>query len=402
MAIRAAGLLLGVALACNQPQRADGALRTLSALVDAARAGNPDGAASVALRGQPIFWLSSPYSAGTVTQEPDRDGLMVEPAFADARPAAFVTTEIWDEFPRVWAQPLYTLVTGFDALGGPEPLASALPIFGVGTGSRFYSPFWRVFYVTVPEGFTADTLRSAEQVIASGLPLTPGPLRLATLGPREIEVAHPPGHDPVHPFSGDVLKPRLAQQGWAEGQLVFFVDFGPDRFRVNDANSVVQEVALFRLALLAPGGTPRDLGLPPVVGTGPFRAPRAADAPNGFPRFGALRHVFYAVITPAPGSPVPGVFISASRPELRQAMIAQLGSVLVPQPSLAAEQLAEREQYTLRVALDGSCITQTSFPDACVWLDTQQAIEGNLPVSAFTDTNRFTAGGLVLFDGATP
>src|SRR5437868_605286 len=113
-------LLLGVA--CTQPQRPAGELRTLAALVEAARAGDPDGASSVALRGQPLKWLSSPYNSGAQPQEPDRDGLVVQPAFADARPAAFVTSEIWDGFPRVWAQPIYILVTGFDAQQGPQKL----------------------------------------------------------------------------------------------------------------------------------------------------------------------------------------------------------------------------------------------------------------------------------------
>ena len=79
----------------------------------------------------------------------DRDGLVVQPAYADARPAAFVTSEIWDGFPRVWAQPIYILVTGFDAQQGPRRLPGAFPIFGLGPASRFYSPFWQTYYVTV-------------------------------------------------------------------------------------------------------------------------------------------------------------------------------------------------------------------------------------------------------------
>ena len=139
----------------------------------------------------------------------------------------------------------------------------------------------------------------------------------------------------MHPFTLDVLQPRLPMQAWADGQLVWAVDFGADRFRVND-NFVVQEVALFRLALLGSDGQPKPLDVPPVVGTGPLRTPRAADAPNGFPRFGALRHEYYAVVTAAAGGFTPGVFVSASRPALREQLIAQLGAALVPVPSGAA------------------------------------------------------------------
>ena len=393
--------LLGAVFACNQPQRNQGALATLAGLVDGARRGDPDGLAAVATRGATIAFLSSPYRAGNAIQGADRDGLLVQPAFADGRPAGIVTTEIYDGYPRVWAQPLYLFVSGFDPAGGPVKLAVA-PVFGVAPTSRFYSPYWQTFYVTVPAGFDPEPLRSAASVLSSGLALTPGPLRLCSIGPRELEIAHPAGSQPVHPFTGDPVAQRLAQQAWAEDELVWFLDFGLDRFRVADLTNVVQEVALFRFALLAADGTPRVLALPPTVGTGPFRAPRAADAPGGLPRFGALRHEYVATITPRAGQPRPGVFVSASLPALRAQVIKDLGPAFVPAPSGPAELLPERFQYTLRVALDGSCFGLTDFPNSCLWLDTQQAIEGNLPVTAFTDTRRFSAGALVQFDGVAP
>src|SRR5260370_25980633 len=88
-----AALLLG-AFACTEPLRPAGELRTMSDLVDAARAGNPDGTAAVVLRGQPLTFLSSPYDAGTQTQDAGLDRLTVIPAFNTARPAAFVSTAI--------------------------------------------------------------------------------------------------------------------------------------------------------------------------------------------------------------------------------------------------------------------------------------------------------------------
>jgi hypothetical protein len=395
-------LLFGAGIACMEPQRPEGSLRTLPELIDEARAGDADASAIVALRGQPLKWLSSPYGAGTSTQESDRDGLVVEPAYADAHPAAIVTTEIWDGFPRVWAQPLYVPVTGFDAQGGPQRVPGSFSIFGVGSGSRFYSPFWQVMYVTVPAGFPADGLRSATDVLSSRFPITTGELRFCPQATRESEVSHPVGTQPVHPFTGDVLQSRLASQAWSDGALTWYIDFGPDKFRVNDANNVVNEVALFRFALQATDGSFRMLDLPAVVGTGPFRAPRAADAPDGIPRFGALRPEYVASLTPLPGGPTPGIFVSASHPELRELVTGKLGSAYVPQPSTAAENLPEREQYTLRVALDGSCFSLTDFPNACTWLDSQASVEANLPVSAFTDTKRFTAGAFVFFDGVAP
>jgi hypothetical protein len=401
MKVRVAAVAVLAISACSSPPRPAGELRTMSDLVEAARANDAEASAAVTLRGQKLRWLSEPFAASSQIQESDRDGLVVQPAFADARPAAFVTTEIWDGFPRVWAQPLYVPVSGFDPIDGPLPAPDTSWIFAFGAGSRFYSPYWQTWYVTVPAGFPVERLRSAEAVLASGLTLTAGPLRYAAIGPREVEVAHPQDQTPVHPFTGDGLTARLPAQAWADGQLTWFLDFGADRFRVNDS-MVVQEVALFRFALLGADGVPRALDVPPVVATGPFRTPRAADAPNGFPRFGALRHEYLVTLTPPPGQPKPGVFVSASRPALREQLIAGFGAGLVPVPSAAAERIPEREQYTLRVALDGSCFTLTDFPQSCVWLDTQQAIENNLPVTAFTDLKRFSSGALVFFDGVTP
>lgn len=395
-------VLAALAAACSSsPPRAAGELRNMAELVELAKANDPEASTAITLRGQPLRWLSPPYGPTTQLQEGDRDGLVVQPAFADARPAAFVTTEIWDGFPRVWAQPVYVPVTGFDSLNGPIRAPDTNWIFAFGAGSRFYSPYWQTYYVTVPSGFDVEKLHSTEQVLASGLPLTVGPLRYATIGPREVEVAHPAGQDPIHPFTGDVLQARLPQQAWADGELVWYVDFGADRFRVNDS-FVVQEVALFRFTLVATDGTAQTLDVPPVVGTGPFRTPRAADAPNGFPRFGALRHEYSVSLTPSAAQPKPGIFVSASRPELREVLIASYGATLVPLPSAAAERLPEREQYTLRMALDGTCFTLTDFPNSCTWLDTQQAIENNLPVTAFTDLKRFSSGALVFYAGVAP
>src|SRR5947207_15663933 len=127
MHLRTTALLLAAATACTQPQRPDGTLRTIDKLLQAANAGDPDASAVIAPRGKPLRWLSSPFNAGTRSQETTLDGLVVQPAFADANPAAIVTSEIWDGFPRVWAQPVYILVTGFDPQNGPQRLPNALP-----------------------------------------------------------------------------------------------------------------------------------------------------------------------------------------------------------------------------------------------------------------------------------
>jgi hypothetical protein len=398
-----AALLLVAASACQSTPRAAGELATAADLIALARAKDPRGAAAIALAGAQIPFLSDPYSAGVSALEPaDRDGLLVQPAFADTHQAALVTTERWNEFPKVWAQPIYIMVTGFDAVGGPQKLAGAAPVFGIGADSRFYSPYWQTQYVTVSPGTAEDAVTSGEQIIARGYPLTPGPLRLCSLVPAGLGLATPDGQSPQHPFTGDPIPQRFPSQAWVDGELRWFLDWGKNRFRMDDVTHVVQEVALFHLSLQAPDGTAQPLPVPPIVGTGPFRGARAADAPNGIPQFGALQHAFTARIAPNALGTTPGIFVSASRPALRQSLIAQVSAALVPLPGLAAERLPEREQYTLRVALDGTCFGDSGFPDTCVWLDSQQQVEGNLPPAAFTDEKVFTGGPLVFFDGLAP
>src|SRR5437660_11074997 len=150
----AAALLLAVS-ACTEPPRATGSLRTLDDLVPAARAGDADATASIVLRGQQLPWQSS-----GLVQEPDRDGLVVQPAFADARPAAFVTTEIWDGFPRGWAQPSYVPVTGFHPVTGPVRFPDSPSISGSAPRSRCYTPSSQTYVWTLPAGTGPHARRS--------------------------------------------------------------------------------------------------------------------------------------------------------------------------------------------------------------------------------------------------
>ena len=66
--------------------------------------------------------------------------LALGPAWAEGYPVAYVTTEVWAFYDRVWVQPMYVPVTGFVA-GAPQrvedPSGLWHPIFGVGAGSGF-------------------------------------------------------------------------------------------------------------------------------------------------------------------------------------------------------------------------------------------------------------------------
>ena len=101
----------------------------------------------------------------------------VAASWAESYAAAYVTTEVWAHFDRVWVQPMYVPIIGWMADGTPNRVADANgdwhPIFSVGPTSRFYSPFWQLIYVQVPEGTPDGQLTSVTQVLDGHYPLFP-------------------------------------------------------------------------------------------------------------------------------------------------------------------------------------------------------------------------------------
>jgi hypothetical protein len=354
-------------------------------------------------RGKPIELLSPPYGATEARQAPDVDGLTVFPAFVDTRPAAYVTTEVWEQWTRVWAQPMYVPVTAFDPVLGPTLLPGAKPIFGVAPPSRFYSPFWQTWWFLVPPDTHPDAYTSVAQVLESGLPQKEGPNVYAAFSPEEIGPAHEANAAPMRPLTRDLLRARLPQQGWMDGKPIWFIHFGRDRFRIDERTKLVQPTVLYQFAIRGPEGEPVPIDiLPRVGGTGVFRAPRPVDAVNGIPQFGALWQEYQVILSPRPGDPMPGIFIPQAMTELRQKVASIVGDAMVPVPGPVAENTAEKDQFILRVAVDGACFNQGDFPAGCIWLDTQASVENNLPGNVFVDTQRMSARALLLFNGVAP
>ena len=98
-------LLFSACAACASPVSVPEArLYTLRDLAGSAYA------SSFVRRGDPLRLLSPPFSDVPAAQDPALDGLTVFPAFSEGGPAAYLTTEVWEEFPKVWVQPLYSHV----------------------------------------------------------------------------------------------------------------------------------------------------------------------------------------------------------------------------------------------------------------------------------------------------
>lgn len=413
-AFAAAGALLAAALAgCGVGSHPlQGRLITLDDLVPAARAGAPlDPKNLVVLRGQPIELLSAPFAAGTALQQAGGEGLAVYAAFSEGRPAAYTVTERWFQFPEVWVQPLYLPVTGFDPVTGGPIFAfdRNRAVFGIGTESRFYSPYWQIFYIKLPPGDAKEQFKSEKEIFDAKLELTKGALTLCAVGPAQVQLAIAQGDTkPRRPITGEALNPPGVGQAWIDGEPVVFLDFGRNRIRA-DERLVVEESALFRFALRNPDGTNRPLALPTVGGTGPLGRPRPVSDVGGVPQFASHWHEYLVVLNPTNAStPRPGFFVPPSNLALRDKAIALAGDALwVPLAPAAVEALpsATLAEYTLRAAYNAAqCFADPQFPaGSCVWLDSQRAIEGKVASALVLDTQWSSSCPILLLDGkATP
>ena len=374
---RAAALLL--AIACGAPPAPPaGALSTGADLLRLKQSGA--GGDEVVLAGQPLKYFSPPFAPATTTSA--ANAFTVFPGFSEGQPAAYLTTETWKEFPRVWIQPLYVPITAWST-GGPVffPAGTATEsVFSVDAGSRFYSPYWQIFYFVTDQ--PAGVYRSAKAILDAGLELHEGPGKFCAIVPEEMLAA-----SNLQPLAADpapAIGVPAAGYAWVDGHSVFFLDLGLNRFTWNGETNVVNETAQFEFATA--DGTPVDL--PKVGGTGPLHAPRPAPA-GVRPQFGALWHR-YSVLLPRTAA----AFVLQSQPSLAAYYAAQGVATFT---SAAIEAQARPADYLLRVALNpAACAAK---PAACSWLDSQLAIEQQVPDWRIVDTHGLASCPLLLFAG---
>ena len=436
-----AALAAAWALTCGcglEPAPPEASLKTLDSLLAGARQGDAEALGFVAPAGGRLPFLSDPYTArAQARQSSKQDGVNVFPSFAEGQPAAYAITEYWDQFPKVWVQPLYFLVAGFDPATGGPLFIDRQPVFSVSTSSRFYSSYWQIYYVVVPAGLTAKTADYASEklIFDSGFAIRKGALTFCALGPMgtnlawtgETAVVGGTSELPVtpHPLLPDIKIPlRSTAQGWVEGQRVWFIDFGRNRYHVGD-DRVVEADALYKFAVRDADGKPHPIALPSVGGTGPQHQPREPSLVQGVPQFGALWREYLVVLNP-PNGALPGAnhppapFIPASATGLRALVAGSINSTFagtgstaygalytpLPHPTIEATLASEPAlaEYTLRVARNPfECFQQPNpkFPAGpCVWIDSQRAIEANFGEALVFDTFRFSSCPLLYFKGA--
>lgn len=342
--------------------------------------------------GAALLLLSAPYpllGAKTGLQQPGQRGLTIFPAFSEGKPAAYMTTEMWQNFDEVWAQPLYVDLTRKNP-----------PVFAVDSGTRFYSPYWQVFTYAHPAG--APEYRSAKDILDAQVVLAPNTARFCSLT-RDASLAaavQQGDTGPVRPLTGDPVTMPVNRSAYAEGNDVSFIDLGSaQRFTFDPVTLIVDESPLYSFALPDADGLPVEVDLPKVGGTGAPHHPRCdghAHAPDGvspctgviggIPEFGSLWRV-YDVLLP----PTADVYVPASLPAL-QAKVRGLGFAATQAPApLPAE-------FILRVAANGkTCLA--GDPSTCLWLDSQNQIEAQVADWRVTRTGMLVTCPLVEFNG---
>lgn len=351
-------------------------------------------------RGQPLPQWSPPFTDTPLLQSDAQDGLNVLPAFSEGRPAAFSVAEIWERVPEVWVQPWYVLVTKYDPANPMGyRLKDSAPVVDIEEESLFYSPFWEIIYVVVPEDTALDRYTSATALLSAGLPMHHGGGLLAPLAPKDVLPAVAEGAaGPVRPLTGEGVGGARQGDAWLHGQQVPFLSFGTGNFTWStEANrlGIVDEAALYLFARTGSDGALTPLGLPAVMGTGPQGASRAARvSASGVPQFGALTRPYLALLPTSAGP-----FIPSTQGLLKDSLRAEGGVAVVDvHPDIEAR--PDARDYVLRVALNPDCFKDPArFPSACRWLDSQAAVETNLAPSSLQAQDVLFTSPILFYDG---
>jgi hypothetical protein len=367
-----AGLVLaaGMLAACDVPRPPSPQLWTLFD-VQALYAAGADGTYAIATDAG----LPGGVALGSMLDPVDHSVMTVQPGLAEGYPVGYVTTEVWSYFDEIWAQPMYVPVTGWS--GGKAQGVSEHPIFTVGTGSRFYSPFWRMIYVEVPEGVAT----SAREILDGKYPLHPAGGWMAALSPPDVDL----GATPPVPSGGAVMG-----TGWLDGVETPFVKFPAAPFGIGP-DEVIEEVPIFHFVFVKDDGTWVAPPIPPVLGTGRLYSQTPAPVDNlGIPtaKYSAYWRV-YDVVVPA----IARVFAppgSATNTALTNAGLSVSATMYGPDLSDPANATLAGDLLG-RIVLNETCLDTAAHATPgfgpCHYLDSQSAIETMIAQSAIVRTD---------------
>jgi hypothetical protein len=321
--------------------------------------------------------------------------------------SAYETTEVWTGFDEVWVQPVYVAITGFtdgkpDLLKDPavtDPTQQAWsPIFSVGPGSAFYSPFWQTIYFQVPLGTDPDKYKSARQVLDSGATLTPGPGHTMAIVPAENVIPAMTVAD-YQPVGG----PTGTTEGYLDGQDVRYLDFGKDNFSWSD-DLDVEETPLFMLLYRDSNGELQKTNTPAVAGTGPLYANRpvnVTDSVPPIPHYGAYWRLYTVELPATARIFAPAELYPTESADFAGPVATTYGASVISHGVIGTNQWLGRVALNALPSADGStpgCFDDYENldeffdptmppPEPCDWLDSQAKLERAVPSSAIQRTD---------------
>ena len=318
------------------------------------------------------------------------DQVRIAPAYTEGQQTAYITTDIWVNFPVVWSQALYVFVSVWNPQAPELGRLPIPPVMAVGEKSAFWTPFWRVYYVQVPADTPTDRYRTVRDVLATDppLPMFRGPSAVLSLTP-------PGGMVPTDPATLVLPELRSADKVglpplrtvWVDGQDQprQALDFGIDRFEQNSEYEILDQPLFFFFTLGADGTWQPLLDIPRVGGTGPQFENRPPIAPGNHPLYGSFWRL-WAVFLPAGAK----VFVPPHRVAEWQAVVGAKTALPIatfPQGAAAASLApAEMDAHAFKVLLDETCLagaTDAASLAACPFLDSQTQLERLLPSALF-------------------
>ncbi len=296
--------------------------------------------------GDVIPWRSPPFELTEARQGIGR-GLPLWPAFADGKTASMLITEIWQNHPAPWVQPVYQFLKEGPAVDG---------VFAVDDTSTFYTPYWRAELATVPAETAPKTFTSVAAILNSKVPVTKSVMVMCPIVPADVAVAAASGETLARrPMTGEPVTQLSHAKAWVNGVSVEYLGIGFHRQTVTGSSSEVPVETPLYFFVKAPGSA---FSLPPILPTSP------------------MQHSFHRRYEVPLAAPM-GVFVPASRPELKALLQSEGAPVPDAHPAISD---AVGKPYLLRVAANASeCFANAAtFPAACIWLDSQTALEANL------------------------
>jgi hypothetical protein len=331
---------------------------------------------------------------GLIVNPPAPDGsstLAARTAWSNNDLVAFLTTEVWVNYPEVWMQPAYVPITGW-ANGKPQFLGGKpwQPIFSVGAASGFYSPFWQIVYAEVPADTAANALTSARQILDGGYPLTPAEGRTMPFVPPNIGL--PASVELPTQIMAELPPGVVEKMGFFDGAPVSFLDFGPSLFTWDPNSNVVQEASIYVLTFIGSDGKPlASASIPTILGAGPPGS--GVTLPGGAQRNSAYYRVHTVVV------PNTARIFADPTGLLYDSLPADLQARTGFAPGASADQITA---FSGRVALNpgdpaqglSGCFDDPTLlahkdaePTTCTWLGSEAALKTNLDLSTEETTS---------------